>query len=216
MANSFISGDLYDSGYIGNLAFKGVDATNDAICSILGPRFFDFVITNNGCPSGIVLFNAFRSRQSFCYYFNNSPPEIKKCLTDATVRALVDLYGITKLYNIPGKCCAQYPGRSCTNKSIKSIEYSWKVSLTLSLSFLMMYIGWVKIQKIHRHLVNQLHPSLHIHQKKLPLNAIVSILFWLFQKTLKTFKKIKKSSRFFDRFYLFKMDRYVMKFSSIN
>lgn len=67
-----------------------------------------FPLENNGCPNGFLLRTAFKTTQSFCDYFNKCLSYIKKCLTDAAVRILLNLPGIVEYYHVLGACCAEH------------------------------------------------------------------------------------------------------------
>lgn len=111
LGDSLLSGGIWKSGLIGKLAIGATDVANKTLCSFFGPDFLQAVLTDNCCPSGIRLPNAFKTKDNYCEFYNQASAETKKCLTDKSIQVLIDLHGIIKGEEVFGKCCAPCSGK---------------------------------------------------------------------------------------------------------
>lgn len=95
------------------LIYGVTDETNDLMCSMIGPNFLRVLIDDNDCSSGVLLPSAFKSKESFCYQFRNEwPPNVQKCMTDASIRILARIKGIFSFRIDLGACCSRCPGET--------------------------------------------------------------------------------------------------------
>lgn len=125
IGDGLVSGGIWKSGLIGDLAIGATDGGNKLLCSLIGPDFLQAVLIDNGCPNGVLLRNAFKTIENFCDFYNHAPPEIKKCLTDKGIQLYINLHGIIKDEEVFGICCAHCSGRIWMRRKTHLISFDF-------------------------------------------------------------------------------------------
>lgn len=74
-------------GLVGGLVNTLFGSANDAVCTVLGPKFLQLLLDEcKNCPGFARSQNNIESHEEFCELYNLLPADAQECVTDGAIR----------------------------------------------------------------------------------------------------------------------------------